>query len=99
MAALAKLYIKKDVLETLLSTISEKEAKGVEFTISINDETNEFGQNLSAFVSQTKEQQEQQKKKYYVGNGKVVWVKGDVKIAEKKEQQSAQSSEPNDLPF
>ena len=43
-------------------------------TISINDETNDYGQNVSAFDAQTKEEREAKKAKDYLGNGKVVWT-------------------------
>lgn len=41
-------------------------------TISINDDTNQYGQNASASISQTKEQRDAKEVKVYVGNGKVV---------------------------
>ena len=56
MAALLDLYIKVETLETLLKVVKAKNEKGVALTISINDETNQYGQNVTSFVSQTKEQ-------------------------------------------
>lgn len=56
------------------------------FTVSINDETNQFGQNVSAFDSMTKEEREAGKKKDYIGNGKVVWTDGSIVVAERQEQ-------------
>ena len=61
MSSLSEIYIKKEVLETMLKTVIAKNEKGVSITISINDETNQYGQNLSGFVSQTKEQREAKK--------------------------------------
>ena len=66
-------------------------------TISINDETNEWGKNVSVWKSQTKEQRENKDPKEYCGNGKVFWTDtGMVKTAERKEESVQQES---DLPF
>ena len=67
------------------------------FTMSINDETDQYGNNASVFVSQTKEEREAKAKKTYVGNGKVVYTNGSVVKAEFKERE--QKSEKTDLPF
>ena len=72
------------------------------FTISINDKTNDFGQNVSAFDSQTKEEREAKAPKKYLGNGKVFWTDGTIVKAELKEEanQSSTDSNPTDyLPF
>lgn len=84
MSSLSEIYIKKETLETLLKTVNAKGEKGVSLTISIGDETNQYGQNLSGFVSQTKEQREAKKDKFYVGNGKVFWTDGKITKAEAK---------------
>ena len=101
MSSLSEIYIKKEVLETMLKTVIAKNEKGVSITISINDETNQYGQNLSGFVSQTKEQREAKKDKFYVGNGKVVWHDGKIFKPEYKpqDQQSAPQEEEGILPF
>ena len=67
------------------------------FTIAINDET-KFGNNVSAFDSQTKEERDAQKAKSYLGNGKVVWTDGNITLAE-KEEAVVQEAETVDLPF
>jgi hypothetical protein len=85
MAALAELFIKQETLETLLKGVKAKGLKGISITVSINDDTNEYGQNVSSFVSQTKEEREEKKTKYYTGNGKVYWTDGKIKIAQKVE--------------
>ncbi len=74
-------------------------------TVVLNDETNQYGQNVSAYMNQTKEQREAKEAKNYVGNGRVVWTEGSVTIAEKVEQgvtaseQSTAGRETPDLPF
>ena len=101
MAAILDIYLKVEVLETLLNVVKSKQEKGVAITVNINDETNQYGQNVSAQVSQKKEEREAKKAKYYVGNGKVVWTDGTVKKAEKKEEevQQAKVISNHDLPF
>ncbi|MGL4758183.1 MAG: hypothetical protein ACRCXZ_02520 [Patescibacteria group bacterium] len=101
MSALLDLYIKEDILETLLKVIQKKGEKGISLTISVSDETNQFGQNISSFVSQSKDQIESKKEKYYVGNGKVFWTNGSISVAKKKEEQKVnqQPTVEDDLPF
>ena len=79
-----------------------KGKKGVyyNFIISVNDETNQFGQNVSAFDSQTPEEREAKKQKNYIGNGKVIWTDGNCVRAEQQENNQEQKTENNtDLPF
>ena len=54
--------------------IKGKKGTYINLSLSVNDQTNDFGQNASVFISQTKE--EKGEKKNYVGNGKVVWTDG-----------------------
>jgi len=103
MSSLSSLYIKKEVLETLLKVVNQKGEKGVDITISINEESNQYSQNISSYVSQTKEQREAKKEKFYVGNGKVFWTDGKITLATKKEEvhQATPITEDDkpDLPF
>jgi hypothetical protein len=104
MSSLSEIYLKKEVLETLLKTVTAKGENGVSITISTSDETNQYGQNVTSFVSQSKEQREAKANKYYVGNGKVFWTDGKITIAKKKEEATAPAPAPaqesfNDLPF
>lgn len=102
MSSLSTLYIKKETLKTLLEVVEKKGEKGVELTISINDEANQYGQNISSYVSQSKEQRESKKEKFYTGNGKVFWTDGKISVIKKEEVHEAkpieQGEEP-DLPF
>jgi hypothetical protein len=105
MSALADIYIKVDTLKTLLSTLESKGEKGIAITINIDDEANSYDQNLTGWISQTKEQREAKKNKFYVGNGKVFWTDGKIvtaKNATKKESspnnKSSQADDDN-LPF
>lgn len=106
MAALSEIFIKKETLETLLSVLSKKEGKdaeGIKITVSLSDEAKNYGQNVSAYVSQTKEQREAKKPIFYIGNGKTFWTKGETPIPAKVEKQQATKApaqaEGSDLPF
>ena len=68
------------------------------FTIAVNDEANQFGQNVSAYDSQTKEEREAKKSKSYIGNGSVIWTDGKIN-AVKKEQTATTKEVASDLPF
>jgi len=110
MGSLASLYIKKETLKTLLDVLEKKtgkESNGIEMTISINDDSNDYGQNLSAYISQTNEQRDAKKPRFFTGNGKVFWTDGKISVGIKKDAQSTQHaalagnalSEDDDLSF
>lgn len=87
---------------SLLGSISIKTNDGVykNYTLSVSDKTNEYGQNISMFEEQTKEQREAGEPRKYVGNGKVFWTDGNVSVAERVEREtSAASGTETDLPF
>jgi len=68
-------------------------------TISVGDETR-YGNNVSFTDSQTKEERDAKVAKNYLGNGKVIWTDGTVKLAEKEEQVAvAVDEQSGDLPF
>lgn len=95
MASLNNVYFKVETLETLLKTLKQKNEKGISIDISISDETNDYGQNLTAYVSQTKEEREAKKNRFYVGNGKCFWTDGTIKTATKVE--NIKVNEPQNL--
>jgi len=75
-------------------------------TVFVNDDTNQYGQNVSASNEQSKEQREAKEAKTYVGNGRVVWTSdGTIAAADKVERQTEASEqslagrETPDLPF
>ena len=101
MATLINAYITKAKLEQLLHQAD----KGIAFTIAVNDEANQYNQNVSLYLSQSKEQREAKEPKTYFGNGAVVWTDNKVTLAPKKDAAPAQSTPPastdtnDDLPF
>lgn len=48
-------------------------AKYLEIQIVLNDEVNEYGQDASIRINQSKEEREAGEKAVYLGNGKTVW--------------------------
>tara|TARA_B100001996_G_scaffold142578_1_gene108476 strand:+ start:2206 stop:2520 length:315 start_codon:yes stop_codon:yes gene_type:complete len=85
--------------------IDGKKGKYVPITITINDEVDQFGQQGSVTLRQSKEQRENKEPKVYLGNLNVVWTNGqNVEPAPRDNVQSAQTAhkpEPvaDDLPF
>lgn len=103
MSSLNSLYIKKETLKTLYETLEKKGEKGIDLTISISDQGNDYGQNISAYISQSKEDRESKKPRFYVGNGNTFWTDGIIKVV-KREQSNSETSDSqpeanSDLPF
>jgi hypothetical protein len=79
-----------------------KQADGTykNYTVSISDETDQYGNNVAMFVRQTKEERESKAKRTYVGNGKVMWTDGTINKADKKDPPVKKEEIVNDdLPF
>lgn len=71
-------------MSTLLNIgIKQNDGSYKNYTVSLNDETNGYGQNVSVWESQSKEQQAAKEQRNFVGNGKVVWTDGTIKVADK----------------
>ena len=77
--------------------------KYLNLDVIVNDETNNFGQNVSASHSQSKEERESKVSKVYLGNGKVNWTNGQIvkaeSVATNQTQQRGRVEETSDLPF
>ena len=78
--------------------IKGKDGNYKNYTISISDYTNDYGQNVSMYEEQTKEERESSSPKKYIGNGKVFWTDGKVQVAE-KQVETTTSEKEEDLPF
>ena len=98
MSALINLSLRVDKLPKEKFVIGKDGAVYYNGTISISDETNQWGQNVSITDSQTKEERDAKKPKSYLGNGNVVWTDGNIKVADKKVEATAKEVE-SDLPF
>lgn len=99
------IYIKRDTLAIMLDTLQKKGDNGINITISANDRNDNYGHNVAAFVSQSKEEREAGKPRYYVGNGSVFYVSDEgVKVMPKEQpHENIKASDANvtteDLPF
>jgi hypothetical protein len=76
-----------------------KDGKYLNVQISINDTTDNYGNNVAITLNQTKEEREAKEKKTYLGNAKVVWTDGVIKYAETGKAQKESKAVENDLPF
>lgn len=70
-------------------------------TIALNDEVNEYGQNVAAWISQTEEERKaKSKNRKYCANGSVIWTDGKVIAAEKNEGAAKSNEDDSDgLPW
>ena len=103
MSNLSDAKIRVDLLPKEKFVIGKTNEKGetpvyLTIQISTSDETNQFGQNVTVTVPQTKEERDAKKPKTYLGNGKVFWTDGNIKLADKKAEVTAKEVE-SDLPF
>jgi len=86
--------------------------KGIylDLTVAVNDEVNDYDQDCSAWVAQSKENREAGEAKNYIGNGKVFWTdeegglpakaeKAAEEKTEKKKAAAKEEFEEDDLPF
>lgn len=100
MGALINVSVNLDKLDKT-RIIKGKSGNYYNLTISVNDETSQYGDNASVFNTQTREEREAKTAKHYVGNGKVVFVKGNISVAEQQEQPARAQAQTADidLPF
>jgi hypothetical protein len=77
--------------------IKGKDGKFKNYTISISDTPDKFGQNVSMFEEQSAEQRAAKEPKTYIGNGKVFWTDGKISVPVKQVMDAVQSmsSKPN----
>jgi len=70
-------------------SIKNESGVWVKYTMSINEKMDDYGNNASIFVAQSKEDREAKVKKNFVGNGKVAWTDGNIVKAEFVERAEA----------
>ena len=70
-------------------SLKGKDGKYTEITVGINDDTNEYGQNVSAWMKQTDEQRAAKEKRNYIGNGRVFHTNNnELHLAKRKEEEA-----------
>jgi hypothetical protein len=83
-------------------TVGKNGKKYLNVTVSLNDEKDNYGNDVSLYHSQSKEEREAKAKRSYLGNGKVVWSSDGVTSAPASTAAPATApvqGEVDDLPF
>lgn len=88
--------ISASINATKITKSKMKDGKYVNISIIINDEADQYGNNVAIIESQTKEERDSKEKKNYLGNGKVVW--GD-SVPAKDATLDESDQEDDSLPF
>ena len=83
MSTMVSGYITLEKLKEIVKVCESKNENGFKFTASISDTSNQYGQNVSFFAEQTKEQREAKVNKYYFVNCKVFWTEGKIALGTK----------------
>jgi hypothetical protein len=101
MSSIINLSIRVDKLPKEKFVMGKDGAVYYNCTLNINDDANQWGQNVSLTDSQTKEEREAKKAKNYLGNGNVVWTDGKITAVKKEGQQVVKEAVEVDdlLPF
>ena len=78
-----------------------QKGKYADLALMINDETSQYGHNVSVSISQSKEERDNKDPKNYIGNGKVVWTDSKITLAEMPaaSEETHYDQRENDLPF
>ena len=101
MGALAQISIDLSKLDKSKIVEGKNGQKYYNLSISINDATDNYGNNVSVTEPQNKEQRDNKEQRTFYGNGKVFWTDGSIKKAEGKDTPTTVQSKEvdNDLPF
>jgi len=101
MSSLNSLYVKTETFKTLYETLKKKGVEGTELIIAISDRGNKYGKNVSAYVSQSKEDRENKKEKFSVGFGNTFWTDGKISVVKREQSNSEISNNEthDELPF
>jgi len=104
MALLSDVYLKLETLETLVAGVKAKQSKdpkvkGINITISVNDEVDRYDNNVSAWVAQSQEERAAKKERFYVGNGVTFWTNGTVSLAKDLKEGAPSAEVDAPVPF
>ena len=100
MSSLINVSINWDNLDKT-KIVKGKKGNYYNITLSVQDQTSPYGDNVSLFDSQTKEEREAKAQRNYIGNGKVVFTDGTIVRAEAQgtQAQAQPQAEEADFPF
>lgn len=76
--------------------VTGKKGTYANITISVNDEADQFGNDVSVWESQTKEERDDKANRNFLGNGKTIWSSESGSNSQKG---GSKAKEENDLPF
>lgn len=79
--------------------IEGKKGVYLNLTISVNDEKDDYGNDVSCWQGQTKEERESGGSKNYLGNGKVFWSNENAVRSAEKTINKEIPEKQDDLPF
>lgn len=99
MSAILNVSLRVDKLPKEKFVAGKDGAVYYNFTVSVNDEANQYGQNVSLTDSQTQEEREAKKPKTYLGNGNVVWTDGTIKTVKRENVAEKAQTVSDGLPF
>ena len=63
-----------------------KDGRYLNLDLSIRDELNQYGQNVSVYYNRSKEERYKEVPKEYLGNGKIVWTDGNISTGKQSSQ-------------
>lgn len=81
--------------------IQGKKGKYLDITVAIQDQKDEYGNNVKAWHSQSKQEVGNKEEKQYLGNGRVFWTDDPKPTQPTPEDYPTQNTptQSNDLPF
>ena len=63
-----------------------KDGRYLNLDLSIRDELNQYGQNVSVYYNRSKEERDKEVPKEYLGNCKIVWTDGNISTGKQSSQ-------------
>lgn len=105
MSAIASISIDLTKLDKSKIVVGKNGQKYYNLNVSINDLSDNYGNNVQITEPQTKEQRDLKEPRIFYGSGKVFWTDGKIEVAKKNEitNPPAQNYKPNTdqdaLPF
>ena len=100
MGAIIRYSLNLDKLDKS-KVIKGKKGTYYDLTLTVNDDISQFGDNVSVYDTQSKEERQAKAQRNYVGNGKVVWTDGTVTavLSGEQAQPASVTEDVSDLPF
>jgi hypothetical protein len=104
MGSIASISIDLSKLDKTKIVNGKNGQKYYNLNIGINDNSDNYGNNIQVTEPQTQEQRAAKEPKTFYGNGKVFWTDGKIEVAKKNEIVHAtiinsNVADNNDLPF